>query len=199
VSAEFTRADEVAEIVLHLIETVERFKVFAEHEVEVHAWFRDDLPKSKSKIKWATIQPITGIVAAEVNVGVHYYRLIVTKLIWDELTDIQKEALIYHELCHARIIYDAEKGEVKIGSIDHDISEFRDVIRVYGCWDESVQQIADALEENSLGQTRLTLDSDDSPLDSLSSITISSGEQSVTMTGKAFDKAAKRMTAKAAV
>jgi hypothetical protein len=59
---------------------------------------------------------------------------------WQEATQTQKEALLYHELLHITCEEDDE-GEVKWGLKDHDTEEFVDVIKKYGAWNPVLEQI----------------------------------------------------------
>jgi hypothetical protein len=53
---------------------------------------------------------------------------------------LQREALVFHELCH--IDYDAEKD--KFGTRDHDVEEFGRVVSKYGLWRDDTKMFVDA-------------------------------------------------------
>ena len=56
--------------------------------------------------------------------------------VWQTLTDIQREALTFHELKH--VGYNPATDKYSI--IDHDLEEFASVIKRYGMWRESITQ-----------------------------------------------------------
>jgi predicted metallopeptidase len=57
---------------------------------------------------------------------------------WKDLSTMQREALIAHELCHVEI---ADKG---YGLVPHDVEEFARVVKRYGLWKNDLQQMGDA-------------------------------------------------------
>lgn len=73
---------------------------------------------------------------------------------WADATPLQREALVYHELCHCIHARDKE-GELKFndaglpvwGLIGHDIEEFRAVVKRYGAWAPDIESFIGALRE----------------------------------------------------
>lgn len=69
-----------------------------------------------------------------------------------EVTDRQREALLFHELCHPRPVLD-ENGDPKVdenGKIvwynrKHDVEEFRTVIQKYGLYKADLEDMAAAM------------------------------------------------------
>ena len=68
-------------------------------------------------------------------------------------TDLQRQALLDHELCHATVRVDAHTGEAvrdergrKVYRMrKHDLEEFTDVIRRHGVWKADLETMAKAL------------------------------------------------------
>jgi hypothetical protein len=75
--------------------------------------------------------------------------------VWDhaDFSAKQKEALLYHELCHADVTRD-KHGEIKRKDgrpcwrvARHDVEEFLAVVSKYGAWQQEIQQLATATLE----------------------------------------------------
>jgi hypothetical protein len=73
---------------------------------------------------------------------------------WERASGKQREALVFHELCHT--VHEKDKeGELKFtdegrpvfGIQGHDIEEFSDVVRRYGAWKPDLHDFIDALRE----------------------------------------------------
>ena len=68
------------------------------------------------------------------------------------VTEIQRRALLDHELMHAAVAYD-ENGDIKTDDRGrtcyrvrkHDLEEFRDIAARYGCWKSDIESFAIAL------------------------------------------------------
>lgn len=60
---------------------------------------------------------------------------------WKQLTTLQREAVIAHELCHV------ELGEKGYELVPHDVEEFARVVKRYGLWKHDLQQMGDAARE----------------------------------------------------
>ena len=85
------------------------------------------------------------------------FLVILDATFWATATAAQREALIFHELCHA--IHDTTRdGELKFdddgnpvwGLIGHDIEEFNSVVRRYGAGLPDVGAFADALAQGGV-------------------------------------------------
>lgn len=74
----------------------------------------------------------------------------INRTVWPNLTDIQRRALIDHELCHCLIDY---KGNCSI--VGHDVEEFASVIRRYGLVFEDTKAFAKAVRQ---APDQMTLD-----------------------------------------
>jgi len=107
------------------------------------------------------------------------------------LTNWQMQALVYHELRHVLIDID-DDGEVALKIIGHDVEMFYDEIRHFGLWKINLKSAARAFRQVPLfvdGQDddgrQAGTDGGDYPGDPVgrvTSVTISSGKQSVTLT-----------------
>lgn len=68
------------------------------------------------------------------------------------VTDAQRNALLDHELMHARCAYD-ENGDIKVDErgrtvyrvAKHDLEEFRDIVARHGCYKSDIESFARAL------------------------------------------------------
>lgn len=94
-------------------------------------------PKFKNGEKvWAETRVLSTrdvfIVGAKVLIQIN-------KQVWD-LYPEQREALLFHELCH---LWLSEDGKLK--TVGHDIEEFYAVIRRFGDWKGQVEEIKHAL------------------------------------------------------
>lgn len=77
------------------------------------------------------------------------------------VTDVQRRALIDHELMHAAVAYD-EQGDPKVDERGrtvyrvrkHDLEEFSDIASRYGCWKRDIEEFGQALRraEHKVGQ-----------------------------------------------
>lgn len=66
---------------------------------------------------------------------------------WTQASDRQREALIFHELCHIKQKLDQygaprfdRDGNPVFGIVEHDITAFNDEVARYGAWTPSIQQ-----------------------------------------------------------
>lgn len=67
-----------------------------------------------------------------------------------QMTKWQIEALMYHELKHARLTQDEETGQPKPQLNPHDWEGFADEITKYGAWREDIQPVATAFQQLQL-------------------------------------------------
>jgi hypothetical protein len=63
-------------------------------------------------------------------------------------TNLQLEALLFHELCHIEV--EIDKGEMKRRVIGHDQEIFHDEIRHYGLWKPSLEPTYEAFKQMPL-------------------------------------------------
>jgi len=78
-----------------------------------------------------------------------------------EITDLKREAVLYHEILHVDLAKDKEgsvrldeNGRPVISMIPHDISEFRAVVEDYGMYTQDVESFYQTLTSANLGQPR---------------------------------------------
>lgn len=77
--------------------------------------------------------------------------ILLNKEAWATLDETQKKALVFHELCHAQIVIDAD-GNPKQDDRDrivcrirkHDVEEFRAVTDKFGLWTQDLARLAQA-------------------------------------------------------
>ncbi|MCM3132231.1 MULTISPECIES: putative metallopeptidase [Paenibacillus] len=73
--------------------------------------------------------------------------LILPNKVWEHLTDQQKEALVFHELCHVEASVDKNRaprnssndGRPVFRLCSHDLEEFKLVVEKYGLWRPDAQ------------------------------------------------------------
>lgn len=72
---------------------------------------------------------------------------------WEGATERDKEALIWHELCHIRqeITKDGElkfdrDGNPVFGLVEHDVTAFHSEVARYGAWSPDLQRFVTAIE-----------------------------------------------------
>jgi hypothetical protein len=118
----------------------------SDNGVTVRCLFRDDLPKSKGKIKWGEAKKITGLDCYLAAAERDFLVILLTQQVWQTLTERQKFALVDHELAHCWAETD-ENGDLKLSTIPHDLEEFDAIVRRYGQWRSDVKNFAQALQE----------------------------------------------------
>jgi hypothetical protein len=77
--------------------------------------------------------------------------VLLNKEAWQTLDETQKKALIFHELCHAQVVIDAD-GNPKQDDRDrlvcrirkHDVEEFRAVTDKFGLWTQDLARLVQA-------------------------------------------------------
>lgn len=75
---------------------------------------------------------------------------------WSEATDLQRQALVHHELMHVRQAVDREgnprfnkaTGEAVLCLVSHDIEEFNKTVERYGAWKADVAQFAETVNRH---------------------------------------------------
>jgi hypothetical protein len=76
---------------------------------------------------------------------------------WGEASPVQREALVHHELCHAKHATDKD-GELKFNDdgdpvwavTGHSLEEFDATVRRYGAWKGDIQSFFDAAKEGGV-------------------------------------------------
>lgn len=63
---------------------------------------------------------------------------------WQEMTALQREAYMDHELCHC----DFKMGYARMR--DHDIEEFHCIVERYGLWKPDLAKFGEAIEQHLL-------------------------------------------------
>jgi hypothetical protein len=132
--------------------------------------------KLKSHQIWAQASKIPAKLSAFVN---YDFLIWIQWEIWEKLSDVQKQALIDHELCHCTI---DETPKI----IPHEIEEFSVVIERFGLWRTSLRTMGKAAKDyiqNDLGYLEQKIE--------LST----PGGKVVSLTGEQLDKLAEKIPA----
>jgi hypothetical protein len=76
---------------------------------------------------------------------------------WTSATDLQRNALVFHELCHCGHDTDKEgmlkftdEGRPVYTIVGHDIEEFDAVVARYGAWNAGITAFRDAMREGGI-------------------------------------------------
>lgn len=151
------KAPDVAEIAAEMIDLY----LTGLSEATIHYLFRDKAKKSKGMTVWGCAMKKGGFDAymrkkvfseEEFEEGDDYFVIEIAFDRWKDLTDVQKQALVLHELCHC---YIDEGGNYHL--LPHDIEEFGRVVQIFGCeWRENLKQFGKTVIEAS-GQRTLDL------------------------------------------
>lgn len=82
------------------------------------------------------------------------YLMIIDSAWWGEADDTQKEALVWHELCHVKQEIDEfgspkfdMDGNPKYGLREHDVAAFNSEVSRYGAWSPDLQQFVQSIKK----------------------------------------------------
>lgn len=104
--------------------------------------FQDEAAKKLGKIILGNASKITD---KQRTAGLDLdFVVTVAKDMWQEMTSIQRKALIDHELCHC----DFSQGYAKMRG--HDIEEFNCIVERYGLWKSDLVKFGDVVEQAML-------------------------------------------------
>jgi hypothetical protein len=148
-AANFSPAPEVKEFADKLIPKYHGHLV--DFSVRIEYVFIDKVPKKGGKEVWGYVTKVTNLHAfLSVNNpdSEPYFAMVISKPIWDILSDNGKTALIDHELCHcgAELTEKDEQEVVKLTLVPHDMEEFLSINRRYGNWQDT-ENIGDSKEK----------------------------------------------------
>lgn len=151
-ATQYSPADEVKEIALELIP--QHHSHLQEFGVRIEYVFSDKTPMRKGKQTWGICRKVTSLNAYlsqeknddDTTETKPFFVLIISKPIWDTLTESKRKALVDHELSHAGAELD-ENDELKLHIIPHDLEEFSSIVRRHGMWREDVKEFVDAAKE----------------------------------------------------
>ncbi|NUU74665.1 putative metallopeptidase [Paenibacillus xylanilyticus] len=155
--ATFTTSEEIDRIVQQVIEREEEFKILSVAHILTR--FRTGTWYTKGKLIYAKTKVLSSYERFELESEI---LIMVNKQVWEHLNDSQKEALIYHELCHIEASVDkhgAPKNSPKDGRPiyrlqSHDLEEFKLVVEKYGLWRPDAQEFMDSAKKGE----QLTMD-----------------------------------------
>ncbi len=106
---------------------------------------------------------------------------------WKNLTEPQRKALVDHELCHCA----GGPGQWRVRG--HDVEEFQQIIERHGFWKQDLQYFGSAAQQLPLVEPERGFDDEEHGRFDKGTVTLSTGDRSVTVTGKQFREAAERM------
>lgn len=88
----------------------------------------------KNSDKIASIRKVSDLMKMWVNAD---YVIMIYESNFSDLDDVAKEAVLFHELCHIKVVID-KKGNKKFKLRKHDVEEFVDVVKKYGAYQNSL-------------------------------------------------------------
>ncbi len=159
--------DDPRPIVHHLVETVPRFMHLKAGEAVIMTVMRrfDKVKQGRTILGTMALPVAQGgmremfswLLAVTCGEVFPDFILTLDATFWSVATRMQREALVFHELCHCHHETDKE-GELRFddtgrpvfGIVGHDIEEFNDVVRRYGAWLGDVERFAQALREGGV-------------------------------------------------
>lgn len=81
------------------------------------------------------------------------YLIVIDGEFWRDASDREREALMYHELCHIKQALDDfgsprfnNEGKPVMMLVDHDVSAFNAEVERYGAWSPDLQSFAEKLQ-----------------------------------------------------
>jgi hypothetical protein len=106
-------------------------------EAKIHYLFRKGPWTAQNRETWGKAAKVTGVN--------HYltgfdFIITVSRDVWDELTESQREALVDHQLEHCNKDTDSN-GNPKFNIIGHDIEDFVSVIDRHGFWTPDLAKV----------------------------------------------------------
>ncbi|KQN97007.1 putative metallopeptidase [Paenibacillus sp. Leaf72] len=156
-SSSFEEAVEIDTIIKTLLSKETEFRYL--QRGNIIARFRTGSWMSKGRVVYGKAKVLTAFERFETNAEI---LILINKKIWPYLSEHQKEALIFHELCHIDPQIDKD-GNSKLSTVDgrpvfkfkgHDLEEFRYVVEKYGLWMPDTQDFITSAkkgEQLSLG------------------------------------------------
>lgn len=97
------------------------------------------------------------LLHARVDGGTHGYDFVILlrQAFWQDpnVSDLQRRALLDHELCHATVTLDAhgdpavdDCGRIVYRTRKHDLEEFAEIAERHGCWKRDLEYFARAID-----------------------------------------------------
>ncbi len=150
-------------IIARLVEEFPEFALLRDGKPVIWPIFRDDLVMrgGKQTLGMLAMPQFQGVLArlaawllAEMAGPVDFIMVLDRKW-WEEATDREREALIFHELAHAGQAKDRD-GEPRFNDdglpvwciLEHDVTAFHSEVRRYGAWHADLQTFLAAAREN---------------------------------------------------
>lgn len=158
----FTRSDELENMASAIMEVFpEVFEHLEEAQIGYLFTGEEIISKGKRKGGYAIMPTAMGqnrklyTWALECTFGFLPEALIVVDSeIYEDLTDAQKVALVFHELSHLQHAhskageprYSEEDGRPILEIVDHDVEEFLGTVEVFGAWHEGLEVFGNLLQ-----------------------------------------------------
>ena len=134
----FVEAPEVAAIARELIDRFAGFQHLHEHRIEY--LFQTAMPSGRGGCKTIGRAHVVNELYQAVTDGLGGI-VVVNQPWWMTATDRQRQALVYHELCHYET--DADTGALK--TLNHDLEMFIGEAQHFGDWRSGIREVAEQL------------------------------------------------------
>jgi len=144
-----------ATIAERLMRLPEHFPL-AEHEVRFGYLMRATPKEKGGKVELGSVHAVKtmcqgafkdlfAMMLTRLLRGLPDYVIVIDATWWAEASAIEREALVYHELCHVRQATD-EYGAMKFDKdgypvwrlVEHDVAAFNAEVQRYGAWDNTI-------------------------------------------------------------
>lgn len=145
----FWRADEEVKPIAEKVIAAHRRDLFNVNFVFI---FKEKASKKGGKIVIAKVRKVRAKEKIAYDSDVDFV-IEIGHNAWEELNDKQKEAVIFHELCHC-LVDENEEGEKELSILPHEIEEFADVIEVYGLYTFDIQKFVEKALKSDTGSKK---------------------------------------------
>lgn len=120
----------------------------------VLAWHLGWKPDDDGRLTLGMCQKASDLTREIANASAYDFVILLNQDFWDDplVTDLQRRAVLDHELCHASVKVDDhgalvvdERGRVQYRIRKHDLEEFSTIAERYGCWKRDIETFAKSL------------------------------------------------------
>lgn len=134
----FVMAPEVHDVADELMDRFPTFSHLAEHRLAY--LFQTAMPKPRGGCATIGRAHVVNDLYRTVTGGLDGI-VVVNKPWWDTATDRQRQALVYHELCH----FDTNPETGALGTVKHDLELFIGEAAHFGDWRVAIRELAEQL------------------------------------------------------
>jgi len=147
----YSDAPEVQEVAAKLISNEAHFSHLA--EARISYLFRQEPWTSKGCIVMGKAYAMDERARHNTDLDL---QIVINQQVWECADETQREALVAHELCHFEKDID-NQGRPRYALVNHDLEEFRYMVKCYGAWDDSLRKFLDAYQAGEEERHQLSL------------------------------------------